>query len=291
MHNDSVLTASQPAAARRMTFNNEMLLYPVLAFLLIFFVLPIGWFFVKSALDYDGNFLVMLLETFSSNLFISVALKTVWLSLIVTLLALVCAYPVAYTMTRSGSFRFTLIVICVIVPYFTSIIVRTYSWMIILGTRGVINTVLIQIGLIDQPLNLMYNMVGVTIGMTYVLLPYFVLTLFSTMKGIDMWLLQAGRSMGASNFYIFRRVFFPLSMPGIVSGFLIVYILAVGFFITPALMGGPNDVMLATLIQRNIEVSVNWPLASALALFLLVITLIIYAIYCKYTDLDKMLGK
>lgn len=291
MHNGSVLTASQPAAARRMTFSNEMLLYPVLAFLLIFFVLPIGWFFVKSALDYDGNFLVMLLETFSSNLFISVALKTVWLSLIVTLLALVCAYPVAYTMTRSGSFRFTLIVICVIVPYFTSIIVRTYSWMIILGTRGVINTVLIQIGLIDQPLNLMYNMVGVTIGMTYVLLPYFVLTLFSTMKGIDMWLLQAGRSMGASNFYIFRRVFFPLSMPGIVSGFLIVYILAVGFFITPALMGGPNDVMLATLIQRNIEVSVNWPLASALALFLLVITLIIYAIYCKYTDLDKMLGK
>lgn len=291
MHNDSVLTACPPAAARRMTFSNEMLLYPVLAFLLIFFVLPIGWFFVKSALDYDGNFLVMLLETFSSNLFISVALKTVWLSLIVTLLALVCAYPVAYTMTRSGSFRFTLIVICVIVPYFTSIIVRTYSWMIILGTRGVINTVLIQIGLIDQPLNLMYNMVGVTIGMTYVLLPYFVLTLFSTMKGIDMWLLQAGRSMGASNFYIFRRVFFPLSMPGIVSGFLIVYILAVGFFITPALMGGPNDVMLATLIQRNIEVSVNWPLASALALFLLVITLIIYAIYCKYTDLDKMLGK
>lgn len=291
MHNGSVLTAASAAPVRRVTFSNEMLLYPVLAFLLIFFVLPIGWFFVKSALDYDGNFLSMLLQTFTSKLFISVALKTVWLSLIVTLLALVCAYPVAYTMTRAGSFRFTLIVICVIVPYFTSIIVRTYSWMIILGTRGVINSVLMQLGLIDQPLNLMYNMVGVTIGMTYVLLPYFVLTLFSTMKGIDMWLLQAGRSMGASNFYIFRRVFLPLSMPGIVSGFLIVYILAVGFFITPALMGGPNDVMLAMLIQRNIEVSVNWPLASALALFLLVITLIIYAIYCKYTDLDKMLGK
>ncbi len=291
MHNGSVLTAASEAPVRRMTFSNQMLLYPVLAFLLIFFVLPIGWFFVKSALDYDGNFLSMLLQTFTSKLFISVALKTVWLSLIVTLLALVCAYPVAYTMTRAGSFRFTLIVICVIVPYFTSIIVRTYSWMIILGTRGVINSVLMQLGLIDQPLNLMYNMVGVTIGMTYVLLPYFVLTLFSTMKGIDIWLLQAGRSMGASNFYIFRRVFLPLSMPGIVSGFLIVYILAVGFFITPALMGGPNDVMLAMLIQRNIEVSVNWPLASALALFLLVITLIIYAIYCKYTDLDKMLGK
>lgn len=285
------LRATDAPTFRRFRLNNEMLLYPVLAFLLIFFVLPIGWFFIKSALDYDGNFFLMLYQTFTSNLFVSVALKTVWLSLIVTLLALLCAYPVAYTMARSGSLNFTLIIICVIVPYFTSIIVRTYSWMIILGTRGVINTFLMQTGLIDKPINLMYNMVGVTIGMTYVLLPYFVLTLFSTMKGIDMWLLQAGRSMGASNFYIFRRVFFPLSMPGIVSGFLIVYILAVGFFVTPALMGGPNDVMLAMLIQRNIEVSVNWPLASALSLFLLVITLIIYTIYCKYTDLDKMLGK
>ncbi len=291
MPDATALPAAYAPAPARFRLSNQMLLYPVLAFLLIFFVLPIGWFFIKSAIDYDGNFFLMLYQTFTSKLFMSVALKTVWLSLIVTLLALLCAYPIAYTMTRSSSLSFTLIIICVIVPYFTSIIVRTYSWMIILGTRGVINTFLMHIGLIDKPINLMYNMVGVTIGMTYVLLPYFVLTLFSTMKGIDMWLLQAGRSMGASNFYIFRRVFFPLSMPGIISGFLIVYILAVGFFVTPALMGGPKDVMLAMLIQRNIEVSVNWPLASALSLFLLVITLIIYALYCKYTDLDKMLGK
>jgi ABC-type spermidine/putrescine transport system permease subunit I len=163
--------------------------------------------------------------------------------------------------------------------------------MIILGTKGVINNFLVGMGLIEKPLNLMYNMTGVVIGMTYVLLPYFVLTLYSAMKGIDMWLVQAARSMGASNFYAFRKVFFPLSMPGIISGFLIVYILAVGFFITPALMGGPNDIMMAMLIQRNIEVTMDWPLASALSLFLLVITLAIYAVYCRYTDLDKMLGK
>src|SRR5690606_5763249 len=187
----------------------------------------------------------------------TVAWKTIWISLLVTLLALVTAYPIAYTLTRSGPLAFTVIIICVIVPYFTSIIVRTYSWMIILGTKGVVNEFLIYIGLIDKPLALMYNMVGVVIGMTYVLLPYFVLTLFSTMKGIDMWLVQAGRSMGASIFYVFRKVFFPLSMPGIVSGFLIVYILAVGFFITPALMGGPSDVMMAMLIQRNIEVTMK----------------------------------
>jgi ABC-type spermidine/putrescine transport system permease subunit I len=124
-----------------------------------------------------------------------------------------------------------------------------------------------------------------------VLLPYFVLTLYSAMKSIDPWLIQAGRSMGASNSYVFRKVFLPLSVPGIISGFLIVYILAIGFFITPALMGGPNNVMMAMLIQRNIEITMDWALASALSLFLLVITLIIYAFYCKYTDLDKMLGQ
>lgn len=281
----------QPARPMHLQMKSENLIYPVLAFLLIFFVVPIVWFFIKSALDYEGNFAMMLLETFMSPVFITVAWKTIWISLVVTLFALVAAYPIAYSLTRSNSFTFTLIIICVIVPYFTSIIVRTYSWMIILGTKGVVNEFLLYIGVIDKPLNLMYNMVGVVIGMTYVLLPYFVLTLFATMKSIDVWLLQAGRSMGASNFYVFRKVFFPLSMPGIVSGFLIVYILAAGFFVTPALMGGPNDVMMAMLIQRNIEVTLDWPLASALSLFLLVVTLIIYTFYCKYTDMDKMLGK
>lgn len=285
------IALEQCNAAGRLQPKSEQLIYPVLGFLLVFFVLPITWFFIKSAMDFEGNFAVMLYETFTSPLFITVAWKTIWISLLVTLLALVAAYPIAYTLTRSGPLVFTVIIICVVVPYFTSIIVRTYSWMIILGTKGVINEFLIYIGLIDKPLALMYNMVGVVIGMTYVLLPYFVLTLFSTMKGIDMWLIQAGRSMGASNFYVFRKVFFPLSMPGIVSGFLIVYILAVGFFVTPALMGGPDDIMMAMLIQRNIEVTLDWPLASALSLFLLVITLIIYAFYCKYTDLDKMLSK
>lgn len=288
---DIALPSQKPVGLALPSLRTERLIYPVVAFLLFFFVLPIGWFFVKSAIDFDGNFAAMLLDTMVSPLFLTVAWKTVWISLVVTLLALVTAYPIAYTLTRSSALKFTLIIVCVIVPYFTSIIVRTYSWMIILGTKGVVNEFLLGLGVIEKPLGLMYNMVGVVIGMTYVLLPYFVLTLFSAMKSIDPWLMQAGRSMGGSDFYVFRKVFFPLSMPGVVSGFLIVYILAVGFFITPALMGGPDDVMMAMLIQRNIEVTMNWPLASALSLFLLLITLIIYAVYCRYTDLDRMLGK
>src|SRR3546814_881892 len=199
--------ALQQGQRARLQLKSESLIYPALAFLSVFFVLPIIWFFIKSAADFDGNFGVMLYRTFTSSLFLAVIWKTVLISLVVTLLALLTAYPIAYTLSRAGSLTFTLIIICVIVPYFTSIIVRTYSWMIILGTKGVLNQFLIYIGVIDKPLDLMYNMIGVVIGMTYVLLPYFVLTLFSSMKGIDRWLLQAARGMGASNFYVFRKVF------------------------------------------------------------------------------------
>lgn len=279
------------AIARPARSGPDRLIWPALAFLTIFFVVPIVWFIARSAYTYPGNFALMLVKAFTSSLFVSVALRTVWISAVVTLLALVLAYPVAYTLVQTRALRFTLIIICVVIPYFTSIIVRTYSWMIILGNKGVVNNLLISCHLIDHPLKLMYNTTGVVIGMTYVLLPYFVLTLFSTMKGIDMRLLQAAHGMGASKTYAFGKIFLPLSMPGIVSGGLIVFILAMGFFITPALMGGPEDVTMAMLIQRNIEVTMDWAQACALSLFLLVITLVIYAVYCHYTDLDRMLGK
>lgn len=282
----SALVSAKPPRS-----GTALLIWPAIAFLVVFFVLPIIWFIGKSALSYDGNFALMLAGAFMSPLFIAVAFKTVWISAIVTLFALLLAYPVAYALAQVRAFRFTLIIICVVIPYFTSIIVRTYSWMIILGNRGVLNTLLASIGVISKPVNLMYNQTGVVIGMTYVLLPYFVLTLFSTMKGIDMRLLQAAHGMGASRSYAFRKIFLPLSVPGVISGVLIVFILAMGFFVTPALMGGPKDVMMAMLIQRNIEVTMNWPQACALSIFLLVITLAIYAVYCRFTDLDRMLGK
>lgn len=273
------------------TLSPRLMLWPVVLFLLVFFILPILWFLVRSLLDHPGSVLDLLWSTASSPLFVQVGWKTLWLSALVTVIALLAAYPIAYSLTQAGPMTLTLIIICVVVPYFTSLVVRTYSWMIILGTKGVVNETLMALGLIQKPLQLMYNQFGVVVGMAYVLLPYFVLTLYSSMKGIDPWLLQAGRSMGASNFYVFRRVFLPLSMPGVISGFLIVFILSVGFFVTPSLMGGPDETMMAMLIQRNIEITMDWSLASALSLFLLVITLLVFAVYCKYTDLDKMLGQ
>jgi ABC-type spermidine/putrescine transport system permease subunit I len=174
--------------------------------------------------------------------------------------------------------------VCVVLPYFTSTIVRTYAWMVILGRNGIINQLLLGMGLVDEPLQLMYNRLGVLIGMTYVLLPYMVLTLFATMKSVDGRLLQAAAGMGARPMTIFTRVFFPLTFHGVMAGSLIVYILAMGFFITPALMGGPDDLMMAMLIEREVELSHNWPVAAIMTIILLVITLSLYAVYTRFSD-------
>nr|PZN41495.1 MAG: ABC transporter permease [Pseudomonadota bacterium] len=200
------------------------------------------------------------------------------------MLTLVIGYPVAYAMTRARGLTFTLILVCVVLPYFTSTIVRTYAWMVILGRNGIINQLLLGMGLVDEPLQLMYNRLGVLIGMTYVLLPYMVLTLFATMKSVDGRLLQAAAGMGARPMTIFTRVFFPLTFHGVMAGSLIVYILAMGFFITPALMGGPGDLMMAMLIEREVELSHNWPVAAIMTIILLVITLSLYAVYTRFSD-------
>jgi ABC-type spermidine/putrescine transport system permease subunit I len=136
----------------------------------------------------------------------------------------------------------------------------------------------------------MYNRLGVLIGMSYVLLPYMVLTLYAAMRGIDLNLMRAAESLGASRFYSFRRVYFPLSLHGILSGALIVYILSVGFFITPALMGGQHDIMIAMLIDRSLEVAVDWPSAALMSLALLAVTLLLYVIYYRVTDIRRLIG-
>jgi putative spermidine/putrescine transport system permease protein len=180
--------------------------------------------------------------------------------------------------------------VCVVVPYFTSIIVRTYSWMVLLGRNGLINQALIKSGLIDQPLALLYTKTGVLIGMVYVLLPYMVLTLFAAMKSIDPSLVRAARGLGAGGFYTFTRVYLPLSLHGVVSGSLIVFILSIGFFITPALMGGPADVMIAMLIERSVEITFDWGGAAVMSLLLLGATLVLYAVYYRLTDVRRMMG-
>jgi ABC-type spermidine/putrescine transport system permease subunit I len=256
------------------------------------FLVPLAWFFTQT-LFIDSNPAELwssITDTLTSRAMLQAIVTTNWISLLVTSCVLLLGYPIAYYLANNSGLRFTLVIFCIVVPYFTSIIVRTYSWMVLLGRNGLINQFLHRIGLTDAPLPLLYNKTSIVIGMTYVLLPYMVLTLYAAMKSIDRNLLLAARGMGASGLMIFRRVYLPLSLHGVISGALIVFILSIGFFITPALMGGPSDVMVAMLIERSVEITLDWTAASVMSLFLLAVTLVLYAIYYRVTDVRRLMG-
>ena len=256
------------------------------------FLAPLVWFFVQS-LSSIGTFseiVEQFIAVLGSKAVLTALSSTNWISLLVTLLVLLLSYPLAYFLANHSDWRFSLILFCIVVPYFTSVIVRTYSWMVLLGRNGLVNNLLLTLGVINEPLTLLYSKTGILIGMVYVLLPYMVLTLYASLKAIDPGLMRAARGLGASWWFAFTRVYFPLSLHGVVSGSLIVFILALGFFITPALMGGPSDVMIAMLVERAVEVTFDWASAAIMSVLLLGATLGLYAIYYRVTDLRRMMG-
>jgi ABC-type spermidine/putrescine transport system permease subunit I len=262
------------------------LIAPALALLLLLFITPIGWFIAEALSELGGweDIWLEARDVIGSRAIAGAIASTNVIALMVTALVLLIGYPLSYAFSRARGLAFSLILVCIVLPYFTSVIVRTYAWMVILGRNGLINQLLLGSGLVSEPVNLLYNRTGVVIGMTYVLLPYMVLTLFAAMKAVDHRLLQAAEGMGARPLTVFAKVFLPLTLHGITAGSLIVYILALGFFITPALMGGPGDVMMAMLIEREIELSHNWPVAALMTIVLLAITLALYALYSRYAD-------
>jgi putative spermidine/putrescine transport system permease protein len=269
-----------------------LLIAPAIILLIALFVVPIVWFFIKILAE-EGSIGAILQRAegvLTSHAVVTALITTNWISLLVTAFALIVGYPIAYYLANTTGWRFALILFCIIVPYFTSIIVRTYSWMVLLGRNGLINQALSGLGLIDSPLALLYNKLGILIGMAYVLLPYMILTLYAAMKTIDPSLTRAAHGLGASRFYTFVHIYFPLSLHGVISGSLIVFILSIGFFITPALMGGPSDVMIAMLIERAVEITIDWPSAAMMSLALLAMTLILYVIYYRVTDIRRMMG-
>jgi putative spermidine/putrescine transport system permease protein len=269
-----------------------ILLLPALLMLLLIFALPLAWFFTQTLFLHPdaGPLWPQVVSVLTNRAVLQAIATTNWISLVVTVTVLLLGYPVAYYLANRSGLRFTLVIFCIVVPYFTSIIVRTYSWMVLLGTNGLINDALIRVGLIRAPIKLLYNQPAIVIGMTYVLLPYMVLTLYAAMKSIDTNLLRAARSMGASGPMIFFRIYLPLSLHGVISGALIVFILSIGFFITPALMGGPPDVMIVMLIERSVEITIDWSSAAIMSLLLLAVTLVLYAIYYRLTDIRKLMG-
>ena len=167
---------------------------------------------------------------------------------------------------------------------------RTYAWLVLLQRRGLVNTTLQDLGVLSEPLALMYNATGTTIGMAHILLPFLVLPLFATMQGIDRDLLKAGAALGGSPAFVFWRVFFPLSLPGLTAGALLVFVLSIGYYVTPQLLGGGSTVMIGQLIQRNIELFSSWGAASAVSMMLLAIVMAVFLLMSRFLSLDRVFG-
>ena len=216
--------------------------------------------------------------------------RTIWVSALITLLTVLLGYPIAYLMANISANKANLLMILVLLPFWTSLLVRTSSWIAILQTQGVLNDLLVWSGIISEEnrIQLVYNMTGTFIAMTHILLPFMVLPLYSVMKTIPQSYTRAATSMGASKWTTFWKVYMPQTISGIGAGGILVFILAIGYYITPALVGGRTGVLISNIIAYHMQGSLNWGLASALGVVLLVLVTIFYSIYNKFIGIDKM---
>ena len=216
--------------------------------------------------------------------------RTFTVSLSVTLMCLILGYPLAALMARAKGFKANILLILVLLPFWTSLLVRTSAWVVLLQSRGVVNTVLAWLGIIDAdaPLELIYNRIGVVIAMTHILLPFMILPIYSVMKSIPPVYTRAAASLGARPFSTFWRVYLPLTMPGVSAGALLVFILALGYYITPALVGGPKDQMISYFIAYYANQVTNWGMAAALSAILVAAVLVLYVIYNRLVGIQKL---
>ncbi len=204
----------------------------------------------------------------------------------VTLLCVALGYPLAYWLAKQPDNRANLLMILVLLPFWTSLIVRTASWIVLLQSGGLINRSLMGLGIIDEPLVLVFNRIGVYISMTHILLPFFVLPLYAVMKGISPNYVRAAISLGAHPFLAFWRVYVPQTYAGVTAGALLVFMMAIGYYITPALLGGPGDQMLSYFVAFFTNTTMNWGMAAALGTQLLVIVVLLYVVYIRVTRTD-----
>jgi putative spermidine/putrescine transport system permease protein len=255
--------------------NSRWLLVPALATVGLLFVLPLARMLELSLFD-PGFTLKHYVEFLGTTTYLRVMLNTVMLALNVTLICLVFGYPVAYAINSTSPRTRRLFLIPVMLPYLTSLMVRTYAWMVLLGAHGVVNGFFSLFGL--GPYRLINNSVGVYIGMVHVLLPLMILPISNTMQSIDMRLVQAAEGLGATRGQAFVRVFAPLSLPGVAAGSCLVFIIALGFFVIPSLLGALENMTVSMLIENQVGVALNWAFAAAIGMVLLVATIATLAI-------------
>lgn len=270
------LTASSAPDRRRMAITLA-LLTPAIVLSAIVFIWPVFSILVRGFSDPHWGF-QNFVQVFTTPGYTMVIRNTLVISVVVTLLCIVIAYPLSYTMANTTERNRRILVFFVLIPFWTSGLVRTFAWMVLLQRTGLVNSALVGLGIIQEPISLIYNRIGVLVGMVHVFLPFMIMTMWAAMSKIDSSLLRAGASLGANPFRAFVRIYLPLSVPGIVGGSILVFTMSLGAFMTPALMGGMSDVMVAQLIERQIGIHGQWGLAGALSVILIVVTLAGFAL-------------
>ena len=260
------------------------LLLPLLLLLAVAFAAPIGRLLWGSIFSPDLTW-AHYLRVFDEPIYLRIFLRTIWTAAIVTLASLIFGYPVALVMSRLGGTATLILATCVLIPLWTSVLVRSYAWIVLLQRTGIVNTLLQTLGATSEPLPLLYSDGAVMIAMTHVLLPYMILPIYAALKSIPPELERAALNLGASALGSFRTITLPLSLPGVYAGMVMVFILSLGFYVTPALVGGPRNLMIATLIGQQVTEVLNWPFAGALAGILLVLTLALVALFRRFLQL------
>jgi ABC-type spermidine/putrescine transport system permease subunit I len=254
---------------------------PLAILVLLFFDLPLLLAFGWSIRDHKTHEFTLenYQEFFTSRIYIQIIWRTFFIAGIVTLSCAVLAYPLAYWMSRLSPRRQLIAICCVVVPFWVSILVRTYAWIVVLGNGGIVNRWLQGLGLTDRPVSFLYNEFGVTLGMVNVLLPFLILPLYAAMLKFDQRLSQVAATLGAKDRTIFWRVFFPVTFPALAAGLVLVFILSLGFFITPAILGGGKVPMIANAMDLLINRFSRWEMAAVVSAMLLAFTLTFYAFY------------
>ena len=242
---------------------------------------------VDMKYDSDGN---IIKAEAQQQIYLNLFLRTFLISFAVTVFCILLGFPVAYLLSTLPDRTSNLLMILVLLPFWTSLLVRTTSWIVLLQTQGPLNDLLVFFGIVgdSERVRMIYNMAGTLVAMTHILLPFMILPVYSIMKNIPPSYMRAAVSLGSSWLYAFRRVYFPLTIPGIGAGGLLVFILAIGYYITPALVGGSSGQLISNLIAFHLQSSLNWGLAAALSGLLLAVVLILYWLYNKWFGVDKI---
>ncbi|HEX5004369.1 MAG TPA: ABC transporter permease [Gemmatimonadales bacterium] len=277
---------------RRPAAGSWALLTPGLLWLLLFFAVPLAVLLGYSVMQrgtYGGvapGFTLEHYRRFSDPIYLSIVWRTLWIALATTVLCLLLGYPVAYAIARAGRWRAALLFL-VILPFWTSFLVRTYAMIVLLRGSGVVNTLLAALGLTATPLELLYTPGAVLAGLVYGYLPFMILPIYASLERIDLDLLDAAEALGARGPARFRRVILPLSLPGVAAGSLLVFIPALGAFLTPDLLGGAKSMMLGNLVQNQFGPARNWPFGSAVSFALMGVVFVALLVWLRVRDAEE----